>query len=158
MKVLLNYIFSSLPVVFFSFIQCVSTSAQDYVWDELKPGKHLAGFTTRVEKTHDGNPVLLTIWYPASSRGTPIKYADLLKLSRPFDDVSDSVKIEEHRNPISWMFGFELKNDEFMRIIDAPIRATRDASMTETYSVVFPSNFSSCLAASSLVVLTMPSL
>jgi hypothetical protein len=96
-------------------------------WSPLKLGSHKVGFKTMRMSSKTGNPVLISIWYPAESETTAMTLADLITIGGARIDVPDSTLIREFPAPIKWMFDVNMDEAAYMRLIKIPTNTFRDA-------------------------------
>lgn len=103
-------------------------------WDSLTPGPHQVGFgvsqvpdPTRVDPNGQRRVVSLSVWYPASGRGTPRRFLDYAR-QYAAEPGSDSLLIERFRQG----FAPEVPFSAVARLMDSPVLARGGAARDAT--------------------------
>lgn len=130
------------------------------LWGELTPGSHAVGYrviyafdysrTWRLPQDRLGRPVRISVWYPATAKGRPMRIADYVHNAAPKPFAEAEADLERRDGQVTLEWAPSSAANDLMR---APMTAYRDAQADKgRYSLLLYSSGTNPYTEANLVM------
>lgn len=99
--------------------------------NNLKAGPYKVGFKTILQSGPHSKPLLISLWYPASTDGAKMTLKDYIEAGALSKDDTDEKSLKDFKEVLELPFLYHLDkvpDDQYAQVLSMPFKAGRDAA------------------------------